>query len=345
MIGFLGIGKHHRVRGLLSAYIDGQVSETESRRVEKHLDLCDECRLELDTLRSTVDLLNRLPDLAVPRSFALSEAPAPVVFSPPFASAARLFAPVAAAVLVMLVVGDALGLVSQGGLGEQPASLTAESRVAVSGGAEPAPVAEMAAEVETITEVEVQKEVAVAVEKTVEVETTMEVEVVKEVAVEKAVEVVRETEVQKEVPIVVEKAIEVEGIAEVEVQKEVPVAAVEAVAVAEPEEADEAVEEPGPRRSADAPAASRELPPPAEEPAEAKEPVVVAVQEVGPTAAVVAESVEQMAAEPPDASESVEESDGLGLPLWQIEVAVGGLLAVLLAIAFRGWRRTGRKAG
>ena len=79
MIGFLGIGKHLRVRGRLSAYIDGHASRTESRRVEEHLDLCDECGLELDTLRSTVDLLNRLPELAVPRSFALSEAPASVV--------------------------------------------------------------------------------------------------------------------------------------------------------------------------------------------------------------------------------------------------------------------------
>ena len=43
------------------------------------------------------------------------------------------------------------------------------------------------------------------------------------------------------------------------------------------------------------------------------------------------------------AAPPVEEPEGLGLPLWQIEVAVGGLLAVLVVIALRGWRRTGRE--
>ena len=51
MIGILRSGRHSRLRDLLSAYIDGQVSESEALRIEEHLSGCDECRRELGTLR------------------------------------------------------------------------------------------------------------------------------------------------------------------------------------------------------------------------------------------------------------------------------------------------------
>ena len=230
MIEFPGIGRHRRVRGLLSAYIDGEVIESEARRVEGHLALCGECRRELDTLRSTVDLLNRLPELAVPRSFALPEALAPVASPSRFESLARLAAPVAAVLLVVLVVGDALGIVSQSSLGGP-----------FTGSDEEAPAVE----------------------------------------------------------------------AEVVVEKEV---------VKEQEAAEGPSGAPGPATETPVVTARKQE---------------VASAEVGPPDDVAPEG--QWALVPP-----ANGSGGIALPLWQIEIAVGVLLAALLAIAFRGWRRTGR---
>ena len=233
--------------------------------MEGHLGLCDECRRELDTLRSTVDLLGRLPELAVPRSFALPEAPGPITSPSRFESLARLAAPVAAVLLVVLVVGDALGIVSQGGLGELagPFSATASEEAAV----------EVVVEREVIAEKEVVKEVEVTVEKVV----------AREVQQKAA-----EGPAGAEGPAAEAGAV---GDAPVQIAKEVRGESAQKLEVAAAE-VDAPGDEPGER--------GWELVPPANG------------------------------------------SGWVALPLWQIEVAVGVLLAVLLAIAFRGWRRTGR---
>ena len=269
MIGLPGIGRHRRVRGLLSAYIDGEVTESAARRVEGHLGLCDECRRELDTLRSTVDLLGRLPELAVRRSFALPEAPAPVAPPLRFESFARLAAPVAAVLLVALVVGDALGVISQGGPGG-PFAVT------------------------------VSEDAAVEAEVVVAEEVVLEKEVLKEVVVEK--EVVKEAAADGDVPVRAAKSVE----------RVVREAQEESVA--------------GPAGQAgpveDAPVAT----------ARKQE---VASAEVGPPDDVAPEGQWALVS-------LTDGSGGIALPLWQIEVAVVVLLASLLAVAFRGRRRTGR---
>ena len=114
MIGLLGSRRHSRLRGLLSDYIDGQISDSDASRVEDHLATCKECGQELATLRATVGLLKRLPQLEVPRSFTLAEAPAEGDITRPIAWAVRIAAPVAVLLLVALILGDALGIVSQG---------------------------------------------------------------------------------------------------------------------------------------------------------------------------------------------------------------------------------------
>ena len=93
MFGLLASRRHARLRNLLSAYIDGEVTESEAARVEEHLSGCEECRPELDSLRSTVGLLRQLPELELPRSYTLSEAPSarlalasPVVWTARFAT-------------------------------------------------------------------------------------------------------------------------------------------------------------------------------------------------------------------------------------------------------------------
>ena len=70
----LGLFKHRRVSGLLSSYIDGQVSPAERRLIEDHLTSCDSCSGELDDLRQTISLLGSLPELRPGRSYLLSSA-------------------------------------------------------------------------------------------------------------------------------------------------------------------------------------------------------------------------------------------------------------------------------
>ena len=113
MIGLLGIGRHSRLRDLLSAYIDGQVNEGEATRVEEHVSGCDECRRELDTLRMTVCLLHRLPEVATSRSFALTEAPEPIARGWSIAWPAPAAASVAGLLVAALLLGDAFGIVAQ----------------------------------------------------------------------------------------------------------------------------------------------------------------------------------------------------------------------------------------
>ncbi len=59
---------------LLSAFLDGQVSQAERGLVEAHLSGCAVCREELESLRRTVALVQALPRVRVPRAFTLSEA-------------------------------------------------------------------------------------------------------------------------------------------------------------------------------------------------------------------------------------------------------------------------------
>ncbi|MGB0385965.1 MAG: zf-HC2 domain-containing protein [Ardenticatenaceae bacterium] len=59
---------------LLSAYLDEEVSENERALVESHLATCEACQLELESLSWTVNLLHRLPEQPVPRTFYITEA-------------------------------------------------------------------------------------------------------------------------------------------------------------------------------------------------------------------------------------------------------------------------------
>ena len=144
MIGILGIGRHGRLRTLLSSYIDGEVSAQEARRVDEHLAGCAECRRELQELRATVELLGALPELAVHRSFQLEREPAPVRFLGSYAWATGLATSVATLLLVALVLGDVFSIVVQTGQPDaEPAELAVE--MAAAARAAPAPAAPMAA--------------------------------------------------------------------------------------------------------------------------------------------------------------------------------------------------------
>ena len=113
MIGFWAIGRHGRLRGLLSSYVDGQVSPRQSLQVEEHLSGCDECRAELESLRATVALLQALPQLDLPRSFALASPPMPARARPTYFWATGLATSVAALLLVAVVVADVFEVIAQ----------------------------------------------------------------------------------------------------------------------------------------------------------------------------------------------------------------------------------------
>jgi hypothetical protein len=59
------------VRGMLSEYIDDRLNSEDRDSVARHLETCESCSKELETLQMTVRLLNEVPLVPAPRSFAL----------------------------------------------------------------------------------------------------------------------------------------------------------------------------------------------------------------------------------------------------------------------------------
>lgn len=62
-----------KVRGMLSEYIDNLLYAEDRGVVESHLEVCEACSNELESLRMTVQLLHRMSSVPVPRSFAIRE--------------------------------------------------------------------------------------------------------------------------------------------------------------------------------------------------------------------------------------------------------------------------------
>jgi hypothetical protein len=58
---------------MLSEYIDNLLGAEDRGVVESHLEVCEACSNELESLRMTVQLLHRMPSVPVPRSFAIRE--------------------------------------------------------------------------------------------------------------------------------------------------------------------------------------------------------------------------------------------------------------------------------
>ena len=106
---------HERVAGLLSAYIDDEVTADERLLVERHLVDCARCTQELETLRQTVSWLRAMPPVAVPRPLTLrmedvglSPAEPPRRRSWWQAVAAPVWVGAAAALACVLLVGGGL---------------------------------------------------------------------------------------------------------------------------------------------------------------------------------------------------------------------------------------------
>ncbi|MGA9348704.1 MAG: zf-HC2 domain-containing protein [Anaerolineae bacterium] len=168
--------EHKRVEEMLSAYLDGELSPKEQATVEKHLARCTDCAQNLHTLRQTVALLEQLPPVAVPRSFAIR--PVQAARRPSFFQTRQAYvylrAATALATILFAVVlaGDVFitGLTPYLAPARAPEVIEREMPV------EKAVVETVVVEKEKIVEkvvpvtVEVEKEAAVEVEKEVVVE-------------------------------------------------------------------------------------------------------------------------------------------------------------------------------
>jgi len=62
-----------RVRELLSPYIDDELHSEERLKVQAHLESCQSCREELESIRETVSLIRGMPVIEPRRSFTISE--------------------------------------------------------------------------------------------------------------------------------------------------------------------------------------------------------------------------------------------------------------------------------
>lgn len=63
-----------QTRDTLSAYLDQRLGPPERGEVERHLETCQGCRQELESLQATVQLLHQVPQVLPARSFAICEA-------------------------------------------------------------------------------------------------------------------------------------------------------------------------------------------------------------------------------------------------------------------------------
>jgi anti-sigma factor RsiW len=101
------VHRHHHDDDRLSAFLDDELDERTALSVAHHLDGCDDCRAELETLRATRAALRAMPPVEPPLSFMVEQ----VVLGPAVAdegpSTLAIGALVAAS--VVLVTAFALG--------------------------------------------------------------------------------------------------------------------------------------------------------------------------------------------------------------------------------------------
>ncbi len=117
MVRLFGRAEQRR-HELLSAYVDGEVTAEEAREVEELLANSEDARRELAELQATVDLVQLLPELEPPRSFALDAAPKKRwTLWWPSVRTTGLATSVAAMLLVGLVAGDMLNVLEQAQFG------------------------------------------------------------------------------------------------------------------------------------------------------------------------------------------------------------------------------------
>ena len=114
---------HGRFLGMLSDYIDGELEPGARAVLEEHLAGCPSCTEELESLRATVLMLQRMPEVEAPRSFRLAPASAPIHAPDPerpvILWAMRVSTALAVVAFTVMVAGNVSGLWNGGGLSEE----------------------------------------------------------------------------------------------------------------------------------------------------------------------------------------------------------------------------------
>ncbi|MCC6176482.1 MAG: zf-HC2 domain-containing protein [Chloroflexi bacterium] len=97
----------HASTEMLSAYLDGRAEPVEARFVAAHLTTCQQCRDDLEGLRTVRDLLRCLPTAVPPRDFRIPT-PARILRFPRLVVTLRSLASVAVIIFVLAASVDAL---------------------------------------------------------------------------------------------------------------------------------------------------------------------------------------------------------------------------------------------
>ena len=110
---------HGRFLEMLSDHVDGELPEAERIALEAHLQGCDSCTEELESLRATVQMLRRMPEVEAPRSFRIAPAavtaPTPPPERPVLLWAMRVSTALAVVAFTVMVAGNVTGLFGGGG--------------------------------------------------------------------------------------------------------------------------------------------------------------------------------------------------------------------------------------
>ena len=114
------------IRGMLSEYIDNRLDSEKKSLIERHLETCEACAKELESLRVTVQLLHRVTEVPAPRSFtvAVPQRKRESAFGPSSLRWLRPATAVVAIALVVLLMGDFLNAFQSHGVDLGPGNLT-----------------------------------------------------------------------------------------------------------------------------------------------------------------------------------------------------------------------------
>ncbi len=110
MFGFRKRNDCKKITELLSAYIDKQLSSHVSELVHKHIQSCQKCSQELETLTKTVKLLHRTQVERVPHSFTVADIQP--IKRPVYLGVMRFAAVISAAIVAILFLADALNILN-----------------------------------------------------------------------------------------------------------------------------------------------------------------------------------------------------------------------------------------
>lgn len=118
------------VRGMFSEYIDNRLDSENKSLVERHLESCEACARELESLRMTVQLLRRVPEVPTPRSFTIA-VPQPRregAFGPAGLRWLRPATAVVTIALMVLLMGDLLNAFPGAVVTKEPGNLTLSAK-------------------------------------------------------------------------------------------------------------------------------------------------------------------------------------------------------------------------